>query len=312
MTIARGLNYVFVPVGLEYASPIWLATLRGTVGTAGIAPYLLWFERGHRLDRRGRRDALLLGIPNTTLFIGLWFYAATSVPPGQTAVLIYTFPLWVALLSAPVLHHRLTAGHWSSVGLGFVGVFLISQPWVGVGIQSLWVPYLELLGAAVSWAVGTVLFQRRFRPDEMPVANGYQLLGGSAVLLVAALAVQPTPSGLDSLPLWIAVAWLGLAGTSFAFAAWFRLLGHVGSGALSAYSFLIPLVALGASIVAYGERLGLYPAIGVGAVLVSIYGIGRAGGGAGFHSSTSPSGDPDGTRLRAGGAGTDFLKERDP
>lgn len=276
MAIVRGLNYVFVPLGLEYVSPLWLATLRASIGTVGIAPYLLWSERGP-LDRRGRRDALLLGVPNTTLFIGLWFVAATAVPPAQTSVLIYTFPLWVALLSTPLLHHRLTSAHWSAVTLGFVGVILVSQPWTGAVSQSWWIPYVELLGAAVSWAVGTVLFQRRFSPEEMPVANGYQLLGGSAVLLAAALAVQPSPSGLTSVPLWLVVAWLGLAGTSFVYAAWFRLLGLVGSEAISTFSFLVPIVAVVASFVFTGARFGLVSAIGIGAVLASIYWIARVG-----------------------------------
>ena len=95
-----GFNYLFVNLGLEFASPLWLAALRAGVGALSTLAIVSGFGGWGTLDRAGKRDALLLGIPNTALFFGLWFWAARSVLPGIAAVVVYTFPLWVALLSA--------------------------------------------------------------------------------------------------------------------------------------------------------------------------------------------------------------------
>src|SRR5271170_916183 len=103
LVLTWGFNYLFVDVGLTSAGPVWLAAMRAGFGFVGTVVLVTVARGWGRLDAIGRRDAMLLGIPNTTLFFGLWFVAARSVPPGIASVVIYTFPLWVAVLSAPVL-----------------------------------------------------------------------------------------------------------------------------------------------------------------------------------------------------------------
>jgi probable blue pigment (indigoidine) exporter len=272
------LNYLFVDVGLHYASPLWLALLRAGIGTiatwALLTPLRAW---GH-LDARGRRDAMLLGLPNTTAFFVLWFLAARSVLPGITAVVIYTFPLWVALLSAPVLGHRLSPRHWGSVTAGFLGVALISGFWAQWGTTVPPLAVLELLGASACWALGTVLFQRRFAREEMLEVNAYQLLGGTLGVLVLTLLFSPAPPPVATPVLLASVLWLGVMGTAVAYSIWFYLLGRTRAATLSAYVFLVPVVALTASAILLGERLSPLQLAGVALVLGSVYGIGGAPG----------------------------------
>ena len=274
--VAWGSNYLFVKIGLGVASPFWLAALRAGVGLLALAAFWSWLPRGPPLEAAKRRDALLLGLPNTAIFLGLWFSAEEAVPPGQAAVLVYTFPLWVALLSVPVLRARLGPRHWSSISLGFVGVLAVSQPWQTGGRGTPLLAVVELLTAAFSWAFATVLFQRRFARSELAQAYGYLVLAGSVALLAFAGVTGYGRPPTDSATLWIAVAWLGGFGTAFAYAVWFHLLGKVPAAALSAYAFLVPLVALGASVVLLGERLTIVQAVGVAAVVIGIYGVTRA------------------------------------
>ena len=276
IVVVWGLNYLFVNFGLEFSSPLWLATLRAAVGVAGSAVIVALVGRERPLDRKGRAVALLLGVPNITLFFGFWFVAARAVLPGVAAVVVYTYPLWVALLSAPVLSHRLTRRHWVSVAGGFVGVALISQVGALVGTNvPLWA-ILELLVAAVAWGVGTVVIQRRFRREEMLEANFYQLLGGTVGLLLLTLVLAPTPTPSWGWQLGVTVFWLGILGTAIAYSIWFDLLGRTRAATLSAYLFLVPVVALAASAIVFSERLTWLQLVGVVLVLASIYGIGRA------------------------------------
>ncbi|MGC2359591.1 MAG: EamA family transporter [Thermoplasmata archaeon] len=276
LVVFWGLNYPFVNVGLAFASPLWLATLRAGLGALATLVIVTGLRGWGTLDAAGRRDSLLLGLPNTALFFGLWFWAARSVLPGIAAVVIYTFPLWVAVLSNPVLGSRLTARHWVSVAIGFAGVALISQIGENGTGGVAWVAILELLAAAVAWAMGTVLFQRRFPREQMMEANAYQLIGGTVALLAATFLLTPTPIPQPTATLVGAVVWLGVVGTALAYAIWTLLLGRTRAATLSAFLFLVPVVALGVSAAYFGERLSLTQLAGVGLVLVSIYGIGRA------------------------------------
>ncbi len=278
LVLAWGFNYLFVRVGLGFAAPLWLAAARAAVGALVVGALLLAVpSRRGTLDRAGRRDALLLGLPNTTLFFGLWFIAAGAVLPGEAAVVIYTFPLWVAVFSYPVLGQRLSWLARGAIGLGFLGVLLITEPWSGGSALPPIAAIVELLAGAVSWALGTVYFQKRFRGAEMQEANFYQLLGGATGLAIAG-AVTASPLPPPSWPLLATVVWLGAIGTAIAYAIWFDLLGRLPAATLGAYVFLVPVVALAASAVLFGERLDAVQLAGVGAVIVSIYATARRSG----------------------------------
>jgi drug/metabolite transporter (DMT)-like permease len=275
LVTAWGFNYLFVRIGLADSPPLWLAAIRSLLGTAGVAAGLALGIARTSLSRAEIRDALLIGLPNTGLFFGLWFLAATRVPPGQTAVLIYTFPLWVALLSIPLLELRLSALQALTIAGGFGGVVLISQPWSGSSAGLSPVAVAELLGSAVCWAVGTVFYKKRFRGESMHAANFYQLASGSAMLVAWSLVAEPSPAIRWTLPLMVAIVWLGLIGTAYAYAVWFLLLDRYAAASLSAWMFLVPIVALVASVAVTGERLVPIQIVGVALVLASTYGIVR-------------------------------------
>lgn len=275
MVLAWGGNYLFVRVGEGYVPPLWLATLRAGLGTVALGAYLTLRPPKVPFSRADRRDALLLGIPNTAIFLGLWFVAAAQVPPGQAAVLVYTFPLWVALLSPWVLGGRVGPGRWLGIVLGFLGVVLLSQPWATGGQRPPTEAVVELLLAAVSWASATVAFQKRFSPASLPLANGYQLLGGATALLATSAALHEVSGPVAAPALWVSVAWLGLFGTAFAYGVWFFLLRSVPAPSLSAYAFLVPLTALLLSAVFEGERLDWAQLGGVVLVLLGVYRVGR-------------------------------------
>ncbi len=273
-----GLNYPFVVLGLDDANPLWLATFRAGVGALVVLAYVSSIRGWGRLDTAGRRDALLLGVPNTALFFGLWFLAAREIAPGLAAVIIYTFPLWVAILSVPVLQHRLKSGQWLALALGFGGVVLASQVWETRSSSASLMPIVELLAAAISWAVGTAVFQRRFPVSAIQEANAYQLIGGSVALLGATLIFTPHPLPTFTISFWLTVLWLGVLGTALAYVIWFWLLGRTEAATLAAYTFLVPVVALAASVTYFHESLSALQIAGVALVLVSIYGIASATG----------------------------------
>jgi drug/metabolite transporter (DMT)-like permease len=274
VVVAWGFNYLFVRVGLGLSAPLWLAFLRAGLGAVGAA--LVWIALGRPfLTAREQLLAASLGLLNTSLFFGLWFVAARSVPPGEAAVVVYTFPLWVAMLSIPVLSFRLRAVTWVAIAIGFVGIVLISQPWGAGGPVLKPVPVSELLVGALSWALGTVLIQRRFRREVLQAVNLFQLLGGSAGLLAAALLLEPSQSPSPSWELLGVVLWLGLVGTALAYGLWFYLLGRMSAPSLSANMFLVPVVALVASAILLSERIDLVQGAGVLLVAGAIYAVGR-------------------------------------
>ncbi|MEX1231206.1 MAG: DMT family transporter [Planctomycetaceae bacterium] len=61
------------------------------------------------------------------------FYAFTRLPVGDVLTLTNLFPLWVAILSWPLLGHPPMRDVWPSLAMGLVGIALIQQPHLAEG-----------------------------------------------------------------------------------------------------------------------------------------------------------------------------------
>lgn len=276
VAVIWGFNFLFIREALTDATPLWLALLRAAIGAGSAAVLVAAVGGWGHLSGRRRAIALLLGLPNTAAFYALLFLGIQTVLPGVAAVLTYTFPFWVALLSPMVLGHRLTSRHWLAIGAGFTGIALISEVWSTAGGAISPLAGIEILGSAVAWAVGTVLFQRQYARSEMLEANLLQLVGGTIALGVLTMLFAPSPGPTFTPAMDVSLLWIGVLGTAVAYSIWFDLLGRTKAATLSAYVFLVPLVALVGSAIFFGERIAPVQLAGIALVLASIYGIGRA------------------------------------
>ncbi len=107
-----------------------------------------------------------------TLVAWLSYYsAARFLPLAQLLSLYFAAPLLVTVLSQPLLGERVTALRWFSVGIGFCGVLVASDPF---GVRLGW-PTVLVLIAAACWGYGVILMRQIARRErslvQMVVSN---------------------------------------------------------------------------------------------------------------------------------------------
>lgn len=78
------------------------------------------------------------------------FYAMTHYPISEVLTLTNMFPLWVAILSLPLLGQWPHADVWPAAALGLAGVVLIQQPQFGGGHAAVAAALLSSLSSAVA------------------------------------------------------------------------------------------------------------------------------------------------------------------
>ena len=59
------------------------------------------------------------------------FAALGFLPLTMTSAIMFTGPLWVCLLSIPLLGERVGPRRWAAILVGFVGVLVVTRPWTG-------------------------------------------------------------------------------------------------------------------------------------------------------------------------------------
>jgi drug/metabolite transporter (DMT)-like permease len=254
LTLAWGFNWTALKVALAEVPPWTFRSLCLGLGSAVL--FIALRAGGQRLMLpTGQWGRLwLLAILNITSWNMLIAFGVAMIPSGRAAILAYTMPVWAVPLSVWLLGERVTGAKLVGLTLGLGGLaLLLGESFVSLGAAPL--GSLLVIGAAVSWALGTVL-QKRF-PVKMPVGpyTAWIMLLGGVPIFAGALAFED----------WRDLGRVGTAaalGTvynvfiAFAFAhwAWIKIATAVPVSVFSICMLLIPVVGVLCGMAFLGER----------------------------------------------------------
>ena len=203
---------------------------------------------------------------NAAHFAGqnLWFYAITVLPLATVFALEFTSPLWVLLLSVPLLGER---PGWARVGValcGFAGVLLVARP----GTEGLNPGVVWAALAAVGFALTNVATKRLTRTETTLSI----LVWLTAMQLVMGL-VSAGWDGDVAAPSAEAAPWIGLIGLAGLCAHWSltNALSLAPASTVMPFDFArLPIVA-GIGALFYGEALDPLTLLGGGIVFAAAW-----------------------------------------
>jgi drug/metabolite transporter (DMT)-like permease len=138
------------------------------------------------------------------------FFAFTRLPVSDVLTLTNLFPIWVALLSWPVLKERPSLQVWLSVASSITGVILIQQPHIAEG------NFATLVAVASSFFTAIAMMGLHQLQGMDPRAIVVHFSGVACLFCLTALGVLDhqlrSPSLLDTWP-WILLLGLGVTAT---------------------------------------------------------------------------------------------------
>jgi drug/metabolite transporter (DMT)-like permease len=253
LTLGWGLNWPLMKLTLADI-PVW--TFRGLCVASGAIGLFIIARAGRQRTRvpAGQWPRLAVtAIANVTMWNVLIGYGLTLLPSGRSAVLAYTMPLWTIVLSRFVLDEKLTPRRILGVSLGMAGMALL----IGdefAAMEAAPVGAALVLGAAVSWAVGTVLMRRY--PTDLPTTSftAWQLLIGGVPIMAGALILDwggLRPIGVGAA---IGLAYNMLFVFIFCYWAWYKIATTVPPTIAALSTLMIPVVGLFSGMLILGER----------------------------------------------------------
>ena len=208
----------------------------------------------------------LLGALNFAAFFTLIFVAAERLPGGLAATLTATSPLMIMLFAWGLAGERPRAASLAAAVVGIVGVALLVLRG-GASVDPIGV-LASLVAVALS-SCGFILVKTWRPPLDLLPFTAWQLIFGGLLLTPIALAVEGAPPHLDARAL-AGFAWLGLAGTVVAYAAWFQALRRLPAAGVSLVGLLNPVTGTVIGIALAGEAFTLTSAAGMALVLGGI------------------------------------------
>ena len=214
MLLAMGcfsvMDVAIKTLSASYA-PLQVAALRGLSAWPLVLAHVLWRGQWGSLWRVRWPLHLLRG-GLTVAMLALFSHAVQSLSLTSAYVLFFTAPVWVTLLSGPVLGERVPRASVWAVALGLAGVWVALRPgpgfWADVWGSS---ASLAVLAAAVCYAVAAVAGRLLTRSD-----SAASLVFWTTTLLAlgaTALALPDwQPVGLAHAPWLVLLAATGMLG----------------------------------------------------------------------------------------------------
>jgi len=121
------------------------------------------------------------------------FYGYAHLPLAEVTALGFTMPMFLTVLSIPLLGEKVGIRRWSAVIVGFLGVLLILRPFASAIPL---VPALVVVFGAVCWAMAMIAIRKMGEAGESNVAIvAWFSIGGTVLagLLTIPVWVTPTP-----------------------------------------------------------------------------------------------------------------------
>ncbi len=281
------------PVGALGFSPLQISAMRLFAAVLIFAAIITVKDpRAWRIGKRDLPVLLALGVCSVSFFTACYYTAIQAMSLSAAAILLYTSPIWVMIMSIVFFHEKPTARKGIALVLAFAGCVLVS----GLGGSVSMVGILAGLGSGFGYALYSILGTIALRRLPSLTVTAYAMI----FAFVATLALcdvgdlfqkigtaQTVASGTSNLPAALAISVNAIAEYGAAALVVFMLvMGLVTAAApyllytfglkLSSASHaaivatIEPIVASLISVFVLGEPLGATAVIGIVCVLGAI------------------------------------------
>jgi drug/metabolite transporter (DMT)-like permease len=270
LSLFWGVNWPIMKTALSEVPPFAFRSLCVASGAVGLLLLARLGGQSLRLPRGALLPVALAALFNITLWNLLIAYGITLLPSsGRAAILAYTMPLWAVMLGAPVLGERLSRRQGLGLVAGLAGLAVLMGGDVGV-LRTAPLGAALVVGAAISWAIGTVIVKRSLPAVPTSVLVGWQMAIGGLPIFLGALWLER--GALAPVSLWpaLSVLYNMLICFIFCYWAWFRIVAMTPLAVSGLSTMSIPLIGVLSGALLLGEPIGPQEGLSVALVVVAL------------------------------------------
>jgi drug/metabolite transporter (DMT)-like permease len=238
-----GTTWMAIRVLVHDVPPVRAAGIRLLIGAVALLGLAIVRRLPWPSDRRQWAFVSLLSFTMMGIPFGLVFWAEQFVTSSMTAVFYATTPLFVALLTPPVLKKSVPRGAVFAMLLALGAIAYLFNFSLRADARSTLGGTMILL-AVFSSAISAVIAKRELKAVDPVVSTGMQLLIGGAGLYALALIMeggQPVDWNARST---LALLFLALVGSAVGFTVWYALVKHLPPYKLSTTNLVVPFIAI--------------------------------------------------------------------
>ncbi len=252
-------------------SPAQIVSIRLTLAAPAFWAVLLMRDRaGCRIRARDLPLFLGLGLGSILFFTVCYFTAIRMMPLSAAAILLYTSPIWIMLMSALFFHEKVNGRKLLALALAFAGCVLVSGL-SGEGVS--WTGLLVGLGSGIGYGLYSILGSvalRRYSPYAV-TAWTFLFAAAGSFLVCRPAEMFGVFAAADSLPSLLAFCCLtALVTAVIPFLCYTLGLRTVEASRAGILATVEPLVAALFGVFVFSEPLTLLSGLGTLLILSAV------------------------------------------
>jgi drug/metabolite transporter (DMT)-like permease len=268
MALIWAVNYSVLKYGTRQIAPLAYNGVR--IPLAALLQLIL--ARAMRVRPVRPRDAMtlvLLGLVGNGLYQLLFILGQARTRVATTVLILASGPALVAILGRIHGSESVSRRSWTGVALQLAGVVCVVAGTAGSveGSDSL-LGGMLVLGAAVSWAIFSVLVKPLSHTVSGLHIGAYTMLGGALVTVTAGIpGILTTPWRTLPLGVYGALLYSGAGAMVVAYLIWYHGVKVIGPTRTSMYSNVQPVIAMAVAWAFLGELPSGWQLVGAALVM---------------------------------------------
>ncbi len=234
-------SFLWIKIAVTEVGPITLVAFRVLFGLLfGITVILVQRVQIPRTLKEWT-PFFILGISNVAIPFFLISWGEQAIDSAVAAILDSTVPLFTIVIAHYLLHDdKMTVPKVLGLLMGFAGVIVLMSRDIGTSIGPI-LGQLAVVVACIFYA-GSSVYARKSTAEASGIMRGAgPLVSSTAVMWIAAVTVE-SPLKIPQLTItWIALLWLGILGSGFAFILNYYLIHEIGPTRTTMVTYIFPL-----------------------------------------------------------------------
>ena len=250
-----GGMYVVSKVVLEIIPPFLLVSLRLILGALTLV-IVLWIRGFLKIPRKQLLQVLGVGLVGYGISLSLQFLGTKLSTAANGSLVTSATPAFVLIFAGLLLKERITPLRLIALFLATLGVIAVIDPRSAQLDPDLFLGNVFLIGAAVTWALYSVLVRMATQNLDVIPFSLVAFLGGLPVVVPAgAWELQTRGVGEISPGVVGGVLFLGIISTALAMVLWNNAFALVDANLASLTFFAQPVVGTVLGWLFLGERI---------------------------------------------------------
>lgn len=250
--------------------PLTVVTFRALFTFIGL--FLIGLFKSPRNLKINRSDLPFFcgfGLVSVAIFYGLYFFTVKLTDVASSAVLLYTAPAFVGLLSAKLFGEKISRQKIISLILTFCGCLFVVKAYDFAHLRLSYLGILTGIGSGFTYALFSIFSKKGLEKYDEVIVLFYAFGFGTFFLTLVNNPLKSIRAGYPC-AVWVLLATLALFPTLIANYLYTAGLKYVEASRASILATVEPVVAVILAYILLGESLELLQLLGILLVLAGV------------------------------------------